>query len=1240
MSTILVLLKLGSSKHFHCMACGERSTYNTLYDDRNWYFTFQVHVYYVGARMNYITGTAAAIAIILFYKLFSERRRNSDNSNNSTSQQSNSTTISSEVVSGDSTLVSLPTGEYEVFLSFRGPDTRHHITDILYRFLVHLKIRTFRDDDELRKGEEIGRNLVQAIGQSKIYVPIISERYAHSKWCLKELVEIVQHHKQDQRHMILPIFYMVDPRDVRHQTGPYESAFRQHKKNKFDEATIQSWKDALKEVGALKGWHVKTKEEEAAIADLVSGDVWSHLSKTNNALVTDELVGIDEHIEQVVNRLSLDSQGVKVVGLHGIGGIGKTTLATAAYNKTLACFDRCSFLENIRETQQQSDGVLVLQRKLISNILRMESVGRIIDINEGLKIISERVSQFKILVVLDDVDDKFKFDEVLGNISKFVSGSRFIITSRNIKILRSLSKDPHNLYEVHGMDKDRSLKLFCRHAFKQDFPLLGFEALSKDIVSTTGGLPLTLKVVGSLLFLETEDIWKDKLEQLRKFPEEEVMKRLMISYNGLGYEAQQIFLDIACFYIGTKKEIPSYLWSDCNFHPVSCINLLIQRSMLKIGKENKFEMHDQLRDMGREIVRQENIEHPEMRSRIWSLEEGRDVLVNNKGTNQVRAIRAYSKYKFVVDRRCLTNMTELRYFDVEDAELIGDFSHVLPNLKWMHFKDMETTASFSMKNMVIFDAYRCPIQYIPTKEAKKLKFLQLGNCEKMSKFPEFPESLEMLYLRTFYNKEEDMELRNLHNLKVLKLQTCTLGRIKGGTVGTMKGLRELELSWIKCDFHSFRRVIADIGELSSLEILQFNSPALKDVLEGIQLPKSLKVLSTSSCFDNFSELLDLEDFSMTSTERMTELVSLPASKLKSIELYCKARIIMVEGHLNTMLPSSLTRVRVFHLQSDRIPNVKNLRNLTSLILAHCPNVQEIQGLGGLKSLQFLQVSNMEKLANIDGLGNLMSSSNCKLTDVRILSCPLLRALRTFEQHDEDDDDSNDAVRIESLFSLHIQGCPLMDCRSVPKLSKFPRLRKLSIGEIGSNINDESGSQRDHDQLLEGLDNLGEMVLLQVSGLAKLERLPCLSKLTKLTKLTVSNLPCLREIAGLGELKSLEWLKVAELPCLGEIAGLGELKSLKRLEVIGVRCLREIAGLGELKKSLKELVVRGCISLERFPVEDLPYSEMHYIELDLRGCTNFTNVDSDLSPLTTRAAELRRRVMLIIKWPNEPLSDES
>ncbi|CAN1145632.1 Disease resistance protein L6 [Linum perenne] len=611
----------------------------------------------LGKGMNYhMRETAVVIAFIVFYKLFWRRRGNSDNSNDSPS-----TTV--ETLSRDSSSVSLLTGEYDVFLSFRGPDTRHNVTDIIYRFLSKLKIRTFKDDDELRKGEGIWPNLVQAIGQSKVYVLIISEHYAHSKWCLKELVEIVQQHKQDKEHIILPIFYMVDPGDVRHQTGPYQSAFQQHKKRKIDEKTIQSWKDALNEVGSLTGWHIKSKEEEVDKADLVSGVVWPHLSKTINTIATDELVGIDDHVEQVVNRLNLDSQGVKVVGLHatdelvgiddhveqvvnrlnldsqgvkvvglhGIGGIGKTTLATTVYNMISTCFDRCSFVKNIREMQQQSDGVLVLQRKLISNILRKDSVGSIIDINEGKKIIRDSVSQFKVLIVLDDVDEKFKSEEVLGDLSKFVSGTRFIITSRDIKILRNLTGDPHNLYEVNGMDEDCSLKLFCKHAFKKDFPLPGFEALSKSIVSTTGGLPLSLKVVESLLFLEEEVVWKDKLEQLRNMPEEEVMSRLMISYSGLGYEAQQIFLDIACFYIGTDKEFPSYMWSGCNFHPISNINLLVQRSMVKIGDDNEFEMHDQLRDMGREIIRQESIEYPWKRSRIWSNEVASELLLDNKG---------------------------------------------------------------------------------------------------------------------------------------------------------------------------------------------------------------------------------------------------------------------------------------------------------------------------------------------------------------------------------------------------------------------------------------------------------------------------------------------------------------------------------------------------------------------------------------------------------------------------------
>ncbi|CAN1145634.1 Disease resistance protein L6 [Linum perenne] len=309
------------------------------------------------------------------------------------------------------------------------------------------------DDEKLSKGEGIWSNLVKAIGQSKISIPIFSPRYAESKWCLKELAEIIERKKREEGHIILPIFYMVDPRDVRNQTGPYEEAFKQHKRNNnFDEKTIETWKAALTQVGSLKGWYIKTKEEEVDVAKAVYRDVWSHLSKNNNKLEINELVGIDDHVQQIENMLDLGSQGVNLVGLHGMGGIGKTTLATAVYNKVSAYFDR-----------------------------------------EAKKIIRERITRFKILVVLDDVDEKFKFEEVLGDPENFASGSRFIATSRDKKVMGSLNKGQSKLYEVQGMDPIRSLQLFCKHAFKKDSPQSGFEALSNAIISTTGGLPLTLK---------------------------------------------------------------------------------------------------------------------------------------------------------------------------------------------------------------------------------------------------------------------------------------------------------------------------------------------------------------------------------------------------------------------------------------------------------------------------------------------------------------------------------------------------------------------------------------------------------------------------------------------------------------------------------------------------------------------------------------------------------------------------
>jgi len=145
--------------------------------------------------------------------------------------------------------------DYEVFLSFRGPDTRLTITDSLYAAMIRANIRVFKDDEELRVGEEIGGELLRAISNSKIYVPIFSKGYASSKWCLRELAYMLECKKRGEK-VILPIFYEVEASDVKLKTGSYGKALRKHERESSKDA-VKQWKEALKEVAGLKGWNLK-----------------------------------------------------------------------------------------------------------------------------------------------------------------------------------------------------------------------------------------------------------------------------------------------------------------------------------------------------------------------------------------------------------------------------------------------------------------------------------------------------------------------------------------------------------------------------------------------------------------------------------------------------------------------------------------------------------------------------------------------------------------------------------------------------------------------------------------------------------------------------------------------------------------------------------------------------------------------------------------------------------------------
>ena len=159
-------------------------------------------------------------------------------------------------MASSSSFVPIRASTYDVFLSFRGEDTRDNFVDHLHTALVRNGIRVFKDDVMLHKGNLISSELLTAIEESRFAVVVFSKNYANSSWCLDELTKIKD--CQDSRgQTVLPIFYHVDPSDVRGQKRDFATAFQQHEE-KFSEEMdkVNKWREALATAGNLAGWHI------------------------------------------------------------------------------------------------------------------------------------------------------------------------------------------------------------------------------------------------------------------------------------------------------------------------------------------------------------------------------------------------------------------------------------------------------------------------------------------------------------------------------------------------------------------------------------------------------------------------------------------------------------------------------------------------------------------------------------------------------------------------------------------------------------------------------------------------------------------------------------------------------------------------------------------------------------------------------------------------------------------------
>ncbi|KAI5356047.1 hypothetical protein L3X38_008942 [Prunus dulcis] len=915
--------------------------------------------------------------------------------------------------------------KYQVFLSFRGEDTRKGFTGHLHAALSDAGISAFLDDNELERAEFIKTQLEQAIHGSMISIIVFSKRYADSSWCLDELVKIMEC-RERLGQQVIPLFYNVEASDVRKQTGSFAQAFEKHEagicEGKHENEKVQRWRNALTQAADLCGKDLKNADNghEAKFIKKILGEVNKQLySKCQ--LDIEHLVGITSRVNDFVRMIDIENSGskdaVRMIGIWGMGGIGKTTLAKAIYNKIEGSFEGRSFLANVREViaNQPITGLVGLQEKLLNDILKSKDPIKVDSVDVGITVIQERLHCKRALVIIDDVDEVQKLKAIARKRDWFGPGSRIIITTRDKHLLEQIGVD--GTYMAQEMDEKEALELFGRHAFKSGYANQEYLDLSKRVIRYCQGLPLALEVVGSFLINRPIAEWENHLEKLERSPDGDIPKILRKSFDGLPDDTKrEIFLDISWFFIGMDKDYVTQILDGCGFSATIGISVLIERCLVTVSEENKLMMHDLLQDMGREIVRENACGHPEKCSRMWEHEEATNVLSNESGSEEIEGVALDCQKSDAPDwlKRCtllwdlrpdltrfsaqaFTKMKKLRLLHLSNVELTGEFKDFPKTLIWLcwHGFPLESIPDdFPMQpKLVALDLQRSKLKIVwkDCKLHQNLKILNLSCSYWLIKSPEFSklpnlEELILEYCKSLF--EVHSSIGDLGRLSLVNLKGCRmlkdlpLNFYKSKSIETLllNGCRRLEklaeslgdmvsLTTLKAGVTAIRQIPSSILKLKKLKVFSLcnvkGSPSTNLLPPSLQSLSSLRELALAYCSltdDAFPKDL----CSLISLERLdlagNEFCSLPSlrrlSQLQDLSLdFCT--------HLRaiTDLPTNLKVLKAdgcFAL--EKMPDFSEMSNIRELYLRDSDKLTEIPCLDkSLNSMTMIQMGNCTNL---------------------------------------------------------------------------------------------------------------------------------------------------------------------------------------------------------------------------------------------------------------------------------------
>ncbi|OWM63701.1 hypothetical protein CDL15_Pgr008244 [Punica granatum] len=816
-----------------------------------------------------------------------------------------------------------------------------------------------------------------------------------------------------------------------------------------------------------------------------------------------------------------------------------------------------------------------------------------------------------------------------GNQGEFIK----LVVARVLRELKQANLNNCSIYEAELLSEDQALELFSNHAFGDALPLTEFYNLSCDIVKRMGRLPLALEVIGSFLsaYRGRMDMWEGTMEQLKRKPHMLVQDKLMISYESLDDQQKEIFLDIACFFSGEDVRDLIPMWDDCDFFPTVAIEILQLKSLIRIRDGNTLWMHDQLVDLGRLIVEQENYKEPELRSRLWRSEEAIDVLMGEQGSSKVEAaaISAYEG-RVTFTNECFKNLSKLRVLRLYGVELDGTFLHFLPKLRWLRLpmKTATLPANLHLSYLTSLDLSRSKIDgdLISWSSIKigKLKILNLSHCWKLKRSPDFSAfpALERLILESCNDLEwVDSSIGLLKALKHVVMRYCRGLRKLPKQLGSLETLTELLI-----DETSIDEIPISKG-IKKLEILSANGcRCLNGIPESVGSLTKLKRLLLADCRaltklpDSIGQLSSIVELNLD----RCGVTRLPRTlgNLDKLEVLAGACASM------TKVPADLRGLLNLRKKRSHLRMVKSTPADISRFSHPQKGVGTLFGPYSVKSLgsstlTFLDLSGLVDLKELYLCGDLLKgeclAKLCKLEVLVLISVNISTVPKEIGAFS-----SLEIINISackelkclptlpaSLLSLKVTRCPSLE--RFPNVSNLKKLIELLVhscsvlGEIAGLANLISlYSLEIHNcpiAMLDGLEKLESLIILSVRS-SNVVRLPELSRSKNLWCIDASNNRQLVEIQGLNNLCEVKTLDLSNCTSLGRLPQLSDLESLEILDIrhcITMECLPDLPRSQKLRKlelkackklcqldgleglkSLEELDITGCNAIESLP----------------------------------------------------------